>query len=150
MKLRHFVPVVMIALAVPSFAFSMGEQANEEEKGSAYDMGKKAADAKDWNKAVGLFQKAVSANPKDHRAYNMLGYSLRHIGKYKEAISAYNTALSLKPDYAEALEYRGGAFLKAGNLAAAVKDYQTLVKMGSPLAKELKEEIDKVGKASGS
>ena len=150
MKLRHLVAILVIALVMPSFAFSMGEKANEEEQGSAYDMGKKAADSKDWTKAVGLFQKAVSANPKDHRAHNMLGYSLRHVGKYKEAISAYNAALTLKPDYAEALEYRGGAYLKAGNLAAAMKDYQTLVKMGSPLAKELKEEIDKAGKASGS
>jgi tetratricopeptide (TPR) repeat protein len=150
MKLRHFVAVLLVALAIPSFAFAVGEEAAEEEKGSTYDRGKKAADSKEWKKAIGLFQKAVSANPKDHRAYNMLGYSLRHVGNYKEAISAYNAALTLKPDYAEALEYRGGAYLKAGNLAAAMKDYQTLVKMGSPLAKELKEEIDKARKASGS
>ncbi len=97
MKLRYLVVTLVLALAIPALAFSMGEKSADEEKGSAYDIGKKAADSKNWTKAIGLFQKAVSANPKDHRAYNMLGYSLRHVGKYKEAISAYNAALTLKP-----------------------------------------------------
>ncbi|MBI1725495.1 MAG: tetratricopeptide repeat protein, partial [Candidatus Tectomicrobia bacterium] len=75
-------------------------------------------------------------------AYNMLGYALRKTGDPKEALEAYNRALALKPDYAPALEYRGEAHLMLKDRKAAVEDYQALVKLGSPLARDLKGKID--------
>ena len=71
----------------------------------------------------------------------MLGYSLRQAGRYEEAIGAYNRSLSLKPDFAEALEYRGEAFLKMGNRKAAMKDYNAILRLGSPFAEDLKKAI---------
>ena len=79
-------------------------------------------------------------------AHYRLAKTLRSEGKYKEALQAYNRALSIKPDYAQALEYRGKAHIRLGNKKAALADYQKLVKMGSPLAEDLKEAIDKMAK----
>jgi hypothetical protein len=51
--------------------------------------------------------------------------------------------VEINPGYAELREYRGKAFVLAGNITAAMSDYRTLVRMGSPLAEDLKEAIDR-------
>ncbi|MBT3350647.1 MAG: tetratricopeptide repeat protein [Nitrospinaceae bacterium] len=72
-----------------------------------------------------------------------MGYSLRHAGRISEAIAAYNRAVEINPGYAELREYRGKAYVLAGNMPAAMSDYRTLVAMGSPLAEALKVAIDR-------
>ena len=132
-----------LALVLPTAVYP--DAPTPEEKGpvgSPYERGRQAVSEGQWETAVGLFQEAVEADPKDHAAYNMLGYALRKTGKPKEALEAYNRALGLKPDYAPALEYRGEAHLTLKDRKAAVEDYQALVKLGSPLAQDLKEKID--------
>ena len=135
--------VLVLALALPTVAYP--DAPTKDEKGpvgSPYERGRQAVSEGQWETAVGLFREAVEANPKDHAAYNMLGYALRKANKPKEALEAYNRALSLKPDYAPALEYRGEAHLMLKNREAAMEDYQALVKLGSPLAQDLKGRID--------
>ena len=134
-----------LALALPTAAFPAGDPTPPAPKltGSPYDRGRNEANMGNWGRAVDLFQQAVKADPKHYQAYNMLGYALRKTDKPKEALEAYNRALSLKPDYAPALEYRGEAHLMLKDRKAAMEDYQALVKLGSPLAQDLKQEIDK-------
>jgi Flp pilus assembly protein TadD len=99
-----------------------------------------------WSEAVAFFRRAANQNGSDFRAFNMLGYSLRHTGDLAGALKAYNRALTMKPDYAQALEYRGMAHIKMRNKKAALVDYNKLVRLGSPLAADLKEAIDKTAK----
>jgi tetratricopeptide (TPR) repeat protein len=73
----------------------------------------------------------------------MLGYSLRRMGRLPEAIEAYDRALAINPNFGQALEYRGIAHLKAGHREAALRDHQSLVHLGSPMAADLKEAIDR-------
>ncbi len=75
-----------------------------------------------------------------------MGYALRHLDRLDEAVAAYDKALRVNPKYAEALEYRGVAHLLRGNRAAAMRDYQKLVLLRSPLAEDLRKRIDESGK----
>ena len=131
--------VLAVTLAFPAHAFAVEPETDTEAMPAAYELAKQAVEKKDWKKAARLFRQAISDEPRNHNAYNMYGYTLRHLGKFKEAISAYNTALKLKPDNPEALQYRGIAHLKAGDRDAAQRDYLALVRLGSPLADSLKK-----------
>jgi len=145
MKAWRIACALAFALALASPAHPAGDTAPvPETPRSPYDEGRNQANMGNWERAADLFQRAAAANPKDHQSLNMLGYALRKIGKAKEAVEAYSRALAVKPDYAQALEYRGMAHLMMGNRKAALADYQALAKLGSPLAQDLKEEIDKM------
>lgn len=147
MKIRRVVCAFVFLAAIPGIAFSAGDpEPAQTASPSFYDQGRVEAKSGNWVRAIELFQKAVEKDANNYKALNMLGFSLRNHGKFREAIRAYDRALAIKPDYAEALEYRGKAFLGAGNRRAALADYQKLVRLGSPLAEDLKEAIDKQAK----
>ncbi len=128
-----------LALAVPSYP--AGDPQGSELVGAHYSQGEEKARRGEWKEAAALFQKAVEADDQHYQAFNMLGYSLRMMGRAQDAIAAYDKALSIKPAYAPALEYRGVAHVMAGNRAAALADFQNLKNMGSPLAEDLREKI---------
>lgn len=144
MKRKWAAFVLALALLPPVAADPAGDPTPTPAPmtGSPYDRGRNEANMGNWGRAAALFQQAVQANPQHHEAYSMLGYALRKTDKPREALEAYNRALAIKPDYAPALEYRGIAHLMLGNKKAAIEDYQALVKLGSPLAQDLKEKID--------
>ena len=148
MKLRRIILATILVAMIPVVAFSAGDPEPEKSASqpSAYEMGRAAVKAGEWSRAVSLFQSAVGKDDKDYKSFNMLGYSLRNLGRYKVAILAYNRALSIRPDYAPALEYRGMAHLKAKNTKAAMADYEVLKGIGSPLAEDLKAAIDSAAK----
>jgi len=59
-------------------------------------------------------------------AWNNLGYTLRKLGSYDDALAAYERALKLRPGYPEALEYRGEAYLGLNRLNDAKQVYLDL------------------------
>lgn len=146
MNARRMIAAFLLAAAIPSAAFSAGDSDTESEQEtfvlSAYDQGRAEAEEGNWSQAATLFRRAVADDGDDFKALNMLGYSLRQGGDLPGAMKAYDRALGINPDYAEALEYRGIARLRMGNRRGALADYQMLVRLGSPLAADLKEAID--------
>ncbi len=133
-----FTVVISLALAAPSHPAG---DPKPEMAGQNYAQGEEKARQGKWGEAATLFRKVIEEDGQHYKAFNMLGYSLRKMGKAKEAIAAYNKALSIKPDYAPALEYRGVAHVMAGNKAAALADLQKLKSLGSPLAEDLGKQI---------
>ncbi len=147
MKFRRVVCAFVFLAALPGVVFSANDPEPEQNaEPSYYEQGRAEVNSGNWNQAAGLFQKSVERDGSNYKALNMLGFSLRQSGRHQEAIRAYNRALSIKPDYAQALEYRGKAHAGAGNKRAALADYEKLVRLGSPLAEDLKEAIDKLAK----
>ncbi len=147
MKIRGVFFVFMLLAALPGTVFSAGDSDSSSDSRSAppyYAQGRAQVNSGNWSRAAALFRKAVEQDGKNYKALNMLGYSLRQSGRHLEAIQAYGRALSIKPDYAQALEYRGKAHVGAGNRRAALADYERLVRLGSPLAEDLKEAIDRL------
>ncbi|MBT3359565.1 MAG: tetratricopeptide repeat protein [Rhodospirillales bacterium] len=109
-----------------------------------YAAGRKASDAKDWARAIPLLQKAVATDPKNANAYNLLGYSLRHVGKIDAALDSYDKALAINPKHKGAHEYIGEAYLQMGNVGKAEEHLKALDRIcffGCEEFTELKEKI---------
>ena len=96
-----------------------------------------------YEKALEQFKTAVAHQPAMHEAWNYIGFSQRHLGRYDSALGSYNQALQLKPDYAEAIEYRGEAYLGLNRLEEAQHAYMQLFSGSRELAAQLLEAMQK-------
>jgi tetratricopeptide (TPR) repeat protein len=70
-------------------------------------------------KAIGLYQKAISLDPVYYVSHNNLGCALILKEDAYKAVSVLQDALKLKPDSAEVLNNLGAAYFYAENLAKA-------------------------------
>ena len=93
--------------------------------------------AKSYARAMEKQLEAVKADPSHHEAANELGYALRRMGRYQQAIEWYDHALDLKPGFLEAIEYRGEAYLAIGNIDGAKAAYMELFRSDRELAGQL-------------
>ena len=93
--------------------------------------------AKTFDGAADAFKRAIRHQPRMFEAHSDLGYCLRRVGKYEEALKHYNTALEIEPTYANAIEYRGEAFLGLNRVDEAKEAYMTLFKGHSDQAPDL-------------
>ena len=51
-----------------------------------------------WGELTPL-QTVIDENPKNANAWNYMGYSLRHLKQYDDALAAYRKALKIKPKH---------------------------------------------------
>lgn len=142
MQIAALIFAILLGSILSASAYDPAKQPLSINPDSAYELGRVHIHNGDMKQAISYFRRAVTADPENFRAYTLMGYSLRHLGHLDEAIAAYDKALSVNPTYAEAIEYRGIAHLSRGNRLAAVRDYQKLVLLRSPLAEDLKKLID--------
>jgi Flp pilus assembly protein TadD len=147
-RFRSLFLTAMLIAATPAAVLAMGSNDPGAGMPKAADPnfteGKKAIDAKDWPKAVELFQKVVAKNDKNADAFNWLGYATRNQGDYDKAFAAYTKALELDPKHRGAHEYIGEAYLKVNNLAKAeehLKQLDALCAFGCAELTELKTKI---------
>ncbi|SMF12493.1 tetratricopeptide repeat protein [Pseudobacteriovorax antillogorgiicola] len=87
----------------------------------------------------------IGKKAKDAKAYNLVGYSYRQLGRYKKAIKAYKIALRIDPTLSIAKEYLAIAYLKQGDAKQAKKIYKVLKSENPKLAKMVKFEAEKLG-----
>ncbi len=86
---------------------------------SDYELGVRAIKARDWSRALALFQRVVQAEPRNADAWNYLGYSHRHLKQVDQSLAAYERALAINPDHRGANEYLGELYLQMGDLDKA-------------------------------
>jgi tetratricopeptide (TPR) repeat protein len=82
----------------------------------------------DTSKALSSFQTAVEVQPDHYDAYIQLG-NIQAARRNLMALQYYNNALRLRPHSTEALYNRGLFLQESGNLDAAIKDYETILKI---------------------
>lgn len=85
--------------------------------------------AGDLSQARTLAEAVAAADPKNAAAFLIVGRSSLGLRDNRAAIEAFTTALKLKPDTVSALDGRGDAYLKAGQFAAAVSDYDRMLEL---------------------
>ncbi len=144
---------IVIALATSQAWAASSTSSSTKPVSSDYDAGKKAADAGDYETAVGNLKKAVATDPTSADAYNLLGYSYRKLGDTDAAFENYQTALRLDRRHLGAHEYLGELYLEMDNVAEAKKLLQALGKACTYSCaeyKELKAEIKAYQAAQGS
>ena len=108
-----------------------------------FQEGLDAQKKKDWRRAAQAYEAALKEREAFPEAWNGLGYSLRHQGKYPEALRAYDRALKLRPDYVEALEYLGEAYVQMGKLDEARAVLKRLEPLDKKEAAALRAVIEK-------
>ena len=108
-----------------------------------YDRGVRARVMKDWPVAVEAFRKVVAGRADFADAWNELGFALRNLRRYPEALAAYGEALRLRPEFPEALEYLGEAYVDLRQLEDARKILVRLRKVDTRRAQELADIIAK-------
>jgi len=79
-----------------------------------YDLGVKAVQAGDFQRALALLQKVVQADPRNADAWNYVGFSHRKLKQFDPSLAAYQRALAINPDHRGANEYLGELYLMIG------------------------------------
>jgi tetratricopeptide (TPR) repeat protein len=99
--------------------------------------------AKDYQSAVDDLR-ALTATVKHADVYNLLGFSLRNLGRYDEAATWYREALYYDPDHRNAIEYQGELFIRTGQLQRArnnVQKLEFLCLQGCPELTQLRDAV---------
>ena len=113
------------------------------------DQAKVAIKEKDYKVAIKLLTAADKKVPNHADVMNLLGYSLRKLGKYKKAEFNYNRALKISPQHLGALEYIGELYVETSRLNKAKEMLARLKKacvLGCEELEDLKESITKATK----
>lgn len=86
---------------------------------SLYQDGKAAISRKDWKAAIAALAASAKLEAGNADTHNLLGYSYRKSGDYKNAFANYALALKFNPKHKGALEYQGEAYVETGNITKA-------------------------------
>jgi Flp pilus assembly protein TadD len=137
--------IVALTAGAPLAVHAMGGEPPPFKPVNAdYSNAEQAIKAKNWNEAIGLLNRAATAEPDNADVYNYLGYAERHRGNMDAAFKHYAKALELDPKHRGAHEYVGEAYLLVGNLAKAEEHLAQLDKIcffSCEEYRELKEKI---------
>lgn len=77
-----------------------------------------------FDKAIELYEKALSVNPDYAEAHNNLGIVLHNLNLLDDAVKSYIAAISINPNYAEAHNNLGNSQGKLGQLSDAIRSYE--------------------------
>jgi len=94
-----------------------------------YTAAVQAVEAKNWDQAIALLNRAAARDDKNADIENYLGYAERNRGNMDVAFKHYEKALALNPKHRGAHEYVGEAYLLTGNLKKAEEHLAALDKL---------------------
>src|SRR5205085_3406466 len=77
--------------------------------------------------------------------YNLMGFSLRKSGDYKQAYTFYRKALDFNPEHKGALEYLGELYVETGQLDNAKENVVLLKKLCPDGCEELADLEEAIG-----
>src|SRR5438477_4542652 len=81
---------------------------------------------KSLENAAADFQRAIKSEDKMYQAYSELGFCLRKLGRFDEALQTYDKGLAIEPRWAPGIEYRAEAYLGLNRVNDAKAAYETL------------------------
>ena len=103
--------------------------------------------AKDFKASIVELNGMIDKGIQHPDVYNLLGFSLRKSGDYKQAYTYYRKALEFDPDHKGALEYLGELYVETGDLPKAREQLARLQKLCPQSCEEL-EDLEKAIKAA--
>ena len=127
---------LLSAPQLPAFADGGMQSFSNNATDPTFLAGKKAIDAKDWKKAISIFNGIRNA---DADVLNYVGYAQRNLGNYDDAINSYKRALVMDSDHRGANEYIGEAYLLMNNLPMAERHLTALNRICGAGCEEYKD-----------
>jgi tetratricopeptide (TPR) repeat protein len=118
----------LIAIVLSQSAWSAATT-SEPTVDPEYAKAKELIDRKDWPSAIKALETFTRANPANADGFNLLGYGLRNVKRYDEAMAAYEKALKLNSSHRGAHEYIGVAYIELGQLDKAKEHLDALDKI---------------------
>lgn len=100
---------------------------------------REAVKSNQWERAVAVLQPYLRAHPQDADGHNLLGFSLRKLGRHAESEAAYDRALAIDPAHLGAHEYRGELMLILGRRDQALVHLQALERLCGLQCEEYQE-----------
>lgn len=154
MNAMNFFACVTRALLCLALALSLCTSAravdvpnrNPPEEERAVRQAREAMAQSHWAEAVARLEPHVQFHPDSADAFNLLGYALRQLGRYPQALDAYQRALTIDPDHLGALEYQGELMLILHRREDAVRylrQLQRLCPSGCDEVDDLRRAIDR-------
>ena len=120
-----------------------------EDVGAMNDLGYLWADqGQHLQRALGMIQAAVKAEPKNMAYLDSLGWALFRLGRYPEAVAALKSAAAEQPD-PTVLEHLADAQEKNGELPAAIENWKAAIAGlekdpgNADKAKAIREKLDR-------
>ena len=96
---------------------------------------------KSWEKAAKRYRTAIKTVPTFYQAHASLGYALKNLGEWDEAMAAYDQALTFRPEYSPAIEYRAEAYLAQQRYDDVMQSHLTLQRVDPEHAQMLEAAI---------
>ena len=85
--------------------------------------------AKEYENAIKLLDKAIQLNPDDSFYFTHRGVAKDTLGKHDEAIDDYNYAIKLEPEDIRAYDARAHTKTHIGDLEGAIDDYSKIIQL---------------------
>jgi protein O-GlcNAc transferase len=84
--------------------------------------------------AIGMFEKAVNADPADYEAQNALGVALSAVGDFQGAIGHFRTAVAINDSFIEGHYNLGRALAQLGSYTDALAELRRVTQLDSTYA----------------
>jgi len=138
--LLRFAAALLIGVCAfgPSYAVDVPNR-NPPLEDRALRESREALKGSQWERAVALLQPYLRENPQDADGHNLLGFSLRKLGRHAESEVAYDRALAIDPGHLGAHEYRGELMLILGRRDEALVHLQALERLCGQQCEEYQE-----------
>ena len=143
--------IVVLTLALVPPAMAAGSSSSSRPppppiaQPSDYDLGVKAVQAGDYQRALALLQRVVQADSRNADAWNYIGFSHRKVQQFDQSLAAYQKALAINPDHRGANEYLGELYLMTAEPEKArerLAKLQSLCPRGCPEYDDLKKAVE--------
>jgi len=102
--------------------------------------------AKDYKAAIAELTPMLETN-QHADVYNLMGFSLRKTGDYKQAYTFYRKALDFNPEHKGALEYLGELYVETGEVEKAKENVALLQKICPAGCEELEDLREAIAQA---
>ncbi|MBZ0294756.1 MAG: tetratricopeptide repeat protein [Anaerolineae bacterium] len=111
-------------------SFNCGVQLTPENAHLYYGIAEVYCDTGEVEKAIEMFQQAVTVDPSYSMAWNTLGWALYNHGDDALALDALEQAIEVDPQNPYPYNNRGLIYMKQGDLALARADFQQAIDLG--------------------
>jgi Flp pilus assembly protein TadD len=147
------IAIALSLAAMPSLAVDSGggssSDSSSQTSGPTLNDARALIRAQKWKSAISMLKTIVANDSRNADAFNLLGFSLRKSGDWKNAEGFYLKALKLNPRHKGANEYLGELYVETGHLDKAKERLERLAKLCGNTTCEEYEDLEKAIAAAG-